>query len=72
MCIAPHGYWHKSHQRIPDWKESIDKTNKVLNKIMPATQLKILYFRPPYGQLTEELTLYLNSLSQKNMLWNID
>jgi len=72
MCIASHGYRHKSHQRIPDWKESIDKTNKVLNKIMPATQSKIMYFRPPYGQRTEELTLYLNSLSQKNMLWNID
>lgn len=72
MCIASHGYSHKSHQRISNWKESIDNTNKILNMVLPATQSKISYFRPPYGQRTAELTLYLNSLSQKNMLWNID
>lgn len=69
--LESHGQIHKSHQYLPTWKESIDYTFKVIESTKPFLN-KRKYFRPPYGQRTEKVSQYLNSINASVMLWNID
>ena len=69
--LESHGKIHKSHQYLETWKESIDYTFTAAGSVKPnANQRK--YFRPPYGQRTEKVSEYLNSINASVMLWNID
>jgi peptidoglycan-N-acetylglucosamine deacetylase len=72
MCIASHGYKHVSHARWDQWQYSIDQTNSTIEKILPAGQTRVSYFRPPYGQRTKSLSEYLTAHHMTAMLWNID
>ncbi len=69
--LESHGKIHKSHQYLETWQESIDYT---FGKIKTVTDSKNSrsYFRPPYGQRTEKVANYLNSINASVLLWNID
>lgn len=69
--LESHGQVHKSHQHMETWKESIDYTFNAIETARPFLN-KRKYFRPPYGQRTEKLSDYLNSINGTTMLWNID
>lgn len=70
QCLASHGYEHKPHPRMVDWKESLDKTGTLVNQVFPET--KAVMFRPPYGQRQTELIQFLGQKGAKVILWNID
>jgi peptidoglycan/xylan/chitin deacetylase (PgdA/CDA1 family) len=72
MCVAAHGAKHVSHAHWDQWQFSIDQTKSTIEKILPAGQTQVSYFRPPYGQRTITLTEYLSSHDMTDMLWNID
>lgn len=69
--LESHGKIHKSHQYLDSWQESIDYT---FGKIKTVTDVKTgrSHFRPPYGQRTEKVANYLNSINASALLWNID
>ncbi len=69
--VFSHGKEHKSHQKYPEWKESIDFTSQLINKVF-KTQNNIVHFRPPYGQRNQVILDYLDSKNSKIILWNID
>ncbi len=69
--LESHGQVHKSHQHMETWKESIDYTFNAIESARPFLN-KRKYFRPPYGQRTEKVSEYLNSINATTMLWNID
>jgi peptidoglycan/xylan/chitin deacetylase (PgdA/CDA1 family) len=69
--LESHGQVHKSHQHLETWKESIDYTFNAIDAAKPFLN-KRKYFRPPYGQRTEEVSKYLNTINASTMLWNID
>ena len=69
--LESHGKVHKSHQHLETWKESIDYTFNAIEAAKPFLN-KRKYFRPPYGQRTEQVSQYLNSINTTTMLWNID
>ncbi len=69
--LESHGKIHKSHQYLETWKESIDYTFNAIESVKPLGN-KRKYFRPPYGQRTEKVIEYLNSINTSVMLWNID
>lgn len=72
MCVASHGGTHRLHPKTENWRQSIDSTNAALSTILPSGQTSVKYFRPPYGQRTREISRYIVSLHQRDMLWNID
>ena len=72
MCVASHGEAHRPHPKMENWKQSIDSANAALSTILPSGQTRVKYFRPPYGQRTREISRYIVSLHQRDMLWNID
>ena len=71
MVVGSHGKVHKSHQKYQEWQSSILFTAKLIDSIVPENK-KTQYFRPPYGQRTDEVISYLDKLNDKVMLWNID
>lgn len=70
QCLASHGYHHQSHQKWEDWKSSIDKTQTIIQQITGMHQA--VSFRPPYGQLNENVAQYLANQHAPIILWNID
>ncbi|TXR54860.1 polysaccharide deacetylase family protein [Reinekea thalattae] len=72
QCVASHGYIHKAHPRLEDWKNSVDKTAALLDKNFQLNGTSTP-FRPPYGQRNEDMLSYLSTAhGSKNILWNID
>jgi len=69
--LESHGKIHKSHQYLESWQESIDYTFNTIESVTPFSNQR-KYFRPPYGQRTEKVSQYLNSINATVMLWNID
>ncbi len=69
--LESHGKIHKSHQYLETWQESIDYTFSTIETVRPFSGQR-KYFRPPYGQRTEKVSDYLNSVNATVMLWNID
>jgi peptidoglycan/xylan/chitin deacetylase (PgdA/CDA1 family) len=70
QCLASHGYEHKPHPRMTDWKESLKKTNALITQVFPETGSAM--FRPPYGQRQQELIQFLDDEGAHVVLWNID
>jgi len=68
QCLGSHGFQHKSHQKWSEWKDSLNKTSSLLTKISNPP----FWFRPPYGQRSEEVSAYLADSNSRVMLWNID
>lgn len=68
--VASHGKIHKSHQKFPEWQNSIDYTQNVIKSNVKSKMM--VYFRPPYGQRNKALIDYLNNHQSKVVLWNMD
>lgn len=68
QCLGSHGFKHKSHQKWSEWQDSLSKTSSLLSTISKPP----FWFRPPYGQRTQEVTEYLAENNSQVMLWNID
>ncbi|MFK7031652.1 polysaccharide deacetylase family protein [Flavobacterium oreochromis] len=68
--LASHGKTHVSHQKLDDWKTSLIYTSDLIQQLTDSD--KPVYFRPPYGQRTEELAKSLGASQSKVILWNID
>lgn len=73
MCVGSHGYIHKVHPKLQNWKPLYAKTKQLIadNQLLNEKQ-KSLWFRPPYGQRDQSLIDHLATLDDKVMLWNID
>lgn len=69
--VGSHGKVHKSHQKYPEWKSSVSFTANIIDSVIPERN-KTMYFRPPYGQRTQEVINFLEQNNSKVMLWNID
>jgi peptidoglycan-N-acetylglucosamine deacetylase len=71
--VLSHGKTHVSHQKYNDWKESLDYTNDLINKIFgKSDNPKMLDFRPPYAQRNKLMLDYLSAKKAKVILWNMD
>ncbi|MCJ8270711.1 MAG: polysaccharide deacetylase family protein, partial [Psychrosphaera sp.] len=70
--IANHS-WSHSHTMalLPDelWREQIDKTNLMFKQIIGH---KPRFYRPPYGEITEQQIEYIGQQGMKIMIWSID
>jgi len=70
QCMASHGYVHKPHTHLEDWKGSLDKTSAMVNQVFP--EATAVMFRPPYGQRQPKLVQFLDHKGARVILWNID
>jgi peptidoglycan/xylan/chitin deacetylase (PgdA/CDA1 family) len=71
QCLASHGQIHKSHQKMPDWRASVDGTRDAIRSVLGAPAAPV-FFRPPYGQRSAELAAYAPGSGSPVMLWNLD
>ena len=73
QCVGSHGFIHKPHPKLSNWKELYGKTRQLItgNKLQGYSKDEI-WFRPPYGQRHDKLIAHLNQLKDRVMLWNID
>jgi peptidoglycan-N-acetylglucosamine deacetylase len=71
QCVGSHGSVHKPHPRLTNWKESIDSSLNLIQKLIPQNSNR-MFFRPPYGQRSEEILSYLTARNCSILLWNID
>lgn len=70
MCVASHGWLHKSHATWPQWQDSIASTSRLIQDTLPESYIPA--FRPPYGQRPPDSGPYFQRLGLKVLLWNID
>lgn len=69
QSVSSHGFEHNSHQKSLTWKSSIGDTEKLIKAIFKNNTVN---FRPPYGQRTKEIAVYLEKNDAKIVLWNLD
>ena len=69
QSVSSHGFEHNSHQKSLTWKTSIGDTEKLIKAIFTNSTVN---FRPPYGQRTKEIAIYLEKNNAKIVLWNLD
>ena len=70
MCVASHGWLHKSHATWPQWQDSIASTSRLIQDTLPEAYVPA--FRPPFGQRPPDSGPYFQRLGLKVLLWNID
>jgi peptidoglycan/xylan/chitin deacetylase (PgdA/CDA1 family) len=70
-CLAVHGKEHKPHPGLATWKESLTDTQALAATVKDA-QPGALWFRPPYGQRTQEIADFVAGTGGAVVLWNID
>ena len=70
MCVASHGWLHKSHATWPQWQDSVARTSRLIQETLPESYVPT--FRPPFGQRRPDSGPYFQSLGLKVVLWNID
>lgn len=66
--IALHGHWHKNHLFRSTRTIRYDM-ERSLETVTNATGVRPLYFRPPYGVLTEGTLRTARDLSLRPVLW---
>jgi peptidoglycan/xylan/chitin deacetylase (PgdA/CDA1 family) len=71
QCVCIHGSEHKPHPKMINWKESIDSSLNLVQTLIPQNSNQ-MFFRPPYGQRSEEMLAYLTDHRVSILLWNID
>lgn len=69
--VGSHSMVHQSHQYLKDWKLQVDECYQLIKSNFNLNN-QTVYFRPPYGQRTLEMTQYLLKNNQPTLLWNID
>ncbi|WP_211215083.1 polysaccharide deacetylase family protein [Algicola sagamiensis] len=71
QCVGSHSFEHKSLPKEKEWDKHLQETKaEILNAQLSNT--KEFWFRPPYGQRTQEQLDWLESQKDRVMLWNID
>jgi peptidoglycan/xylan/chitin deacetylase (PgdA/CDA1 family) len=70
MCVATHGWSHKSHQGSPDWQKSINDTAQLVQRTFGPLYRPL--FRPPYGQRKADSGAFFQQEKIRVALWNID
>jgi peptidoglycan/xylan/chitin deacetylase (PgdA/CDA1 family) len=70
MCVAMHGWEHKSHGSWAQWQDSVEKTAALVRERLPTLYQPL--FRPPYGQRKADSESYFVDHHLKVALWNID
>lgn len=70
--IGDHTYTHPDMSKLSAdaQKDEIQKTKSILQGIL--SQLKVNWFRPPYGNFNDDTVSVLNSLGVQKILWNVD
>jgi len=71
QCVASHGWEHQSHQRWDAWQDSIKRTHALLRSTFTDAMV-LPWFRPPYGQRTEDSGTFFREQGLEVALWNID
>lgn len=70
MCVAAHGWEHKSHSSWPEWQSSVTRSNDLVHNNFSASYVPL--FRPPYGQRRADSGEFFNTKGLQVALWNID
>ncbi|HEX6832760.1 MAG TPA: polysaccharide deacetylase family protein [Rudaea sp.] len=70
MCVAMHGWEHRSHSSWAQWQDSVTKTSALVRERLPAEYVAL--FRPPYGQRKADSAAFFVGQGLKVALWNID
>lgn len=70
MCVAAHGWEHKSHSAWPEWQDSVTRTSALVKDTFPASYVPL--FRPPYGQRKADSGDFFATQHITVALWNID
>lgn len=71
QCVGSHGWEHQSHAKWEKWRESVAKTQALLNTALPHDTVMPL-FRPPYGQRLADSGAFFQAQQQHVALWNLD
>ena len=70
MCVAAHGWEHKSHSAWPEWQDSVTRTSALVKGTFPTSYVPL--FRPPYGQRKADSAAFFAERHITVALWNID
>lgn len=70
MCVASHGWEHKSHSTWPEWQDSVTRGSTLVKDTFPASYVPL--FRPPYGQRKADSGDFFAAKHLTVALWNID
>jgi peptidoglycan-N-acetylglucosamine deacetylase len=70
MCVASHGFTHKSHQSLPEWQRSVTDTADLLRPTFGPLYKSL--FRPPYGQRKTDSGAFFAQQGLEVALWNVD
>lgn len=70
MCVAAHGWEHKSHSSWPEWQDSVTHSSALAKDTFPASYVPL--FRPPYGQRKADSEAFFAAQHITVALWNID
>jgi peptidoglycan/xylan/chitin deacetylase (PgdA/CDA1 family) len=71
QCVGSHGWEHQSHAKWEKWRESVEKTQALLNTALPRDTVMPL-FRPPYGQRQADSGAFFQAQQLQVVLWNLD
>lgn len=71
QCVGLHGWEHQSHAKWKNWRESVAKTQTLLNTAVPQDAAAPL-FRPPYGQRRADSDAFFQERQLHVALWNLD
>jgi peptidoglycan-N-acetylglucosamine deacetylase len=70
MCVASHGWSHRSHQAWPEWQNSVIDSAKSTEQAFGSLYRPL--FRPPYGQRKTDSDTFFTQQGMGVALWNID
>jgi len=70
VCVAAHGWEHKSHSAWPEWQDSVTHTSALVKDTFPSSYVPL--FRPPYGQRKSDSATFFAEQHITVALWNID
>jgi peptidoglycan/xylan/chitin deacetylase (PgdA/CDA1 family) len=70
-AVGNHGYSHRdmSAMTYDEQKQEVVRTNEIIEQV---TGVKPKFYRPPFGNYTEELDGILKEAEMKTVLWNKD
>ncbi|MGX9727665.1 MAG: polysaccharide deacetylase family protein [Candidatus Electronema sp. VV] len=71
QCVGSHGWEHQSHAKWANWRESVAKTQALLNTALTHDTVMPL-FRPPYGQRQADSGVFFQAQQLHVVLWNLD
>lgn len=70
MCVASHGWEHRSHARWPQWQASVLDSSAAARRLAGPAYRPL--FRPPYGQRSADSEAFFRENGLRVALWSID